>query len=325
MKSINSDADHGPALDPSKVDLNKLRTFAVIAEQGGVSAAAKTLSLTRSAVSHSLAALESELELALFHRVGRRLVLTREGEVLRKGWEEMRSGLSRVLGELGEDRETVRGTVRLGAFGGFSRVRLARIAERFLSEHPEARLRMIYGSQAELRRGLLAGRIDFTLSLRATAEAGPRRPRSSALFEQTLVLVAKAKPKGRVGEVSTFTNIPIVDYFRGEPLIDRWLDHHFGRRKRAEVQVRAWVSSSSDLALELVCRGVGACVVPLDLAEPYRRRKELVILRGPGGPLRDDIWLNELDAKTRSPLLTAFREALISGAADQDSGRARNA
>ena len=66
-------------LDPSRVDLNKLRTFAVIAESGGVSAAAGRLALSRSAVSHSLAALESELEVALFHRVGRGLVLSADG------------------------------------------------------------------------------------------------------------------------------------------------------------------------------------------------------------------------------------------------------
>jgi len=58
------------------VDLNKVATFLAIAELASVTAAAAHLALTRSAVSHSLRTLEGQLGVALFHRVGRGLVLT---------------------------------------------------------------------------------------------------------------------------------------------------------------------------------------------------------------------------------------------------------
>ena len=48
-----------------------------------MTAASRRLALTRSAVSHSLRALEASLGLPLFHRVGKRLIPTREGRVLR--------------------------------------------------------------------------------------------------------------------------------------------------------------------------------------------------------------------------------------------------
>ena len=50
-----------------EVDLNKLATFFAVAEAGGVSAAARRLGVTRSAVSQSLAAFEASLALQLFH------------------------------------------------------------------------------------------------------------------------------------------------------------------------------------------------------------------------------------------------------------------
>ena len=65
-----------------KLDLNRVYTFFAVAEYGGISGAARRLSRTRSTVSQSLSALEASLERRLFDRVGWRLVLTREGQLL---------------------------------------------------------------------------------------------------------------------------------------------------------------------------------------------------------------------------------------------------
>ena len=70
-------------MDLDRLDANKLLTFLAVAEAGGVTAASRRLALTRSAVSHSLRALEASLGLPLFHRVGKRMIPTREGRVLR--------------------------------------------------------------------------------------------------------------------------------------------------------------------------------------------------------------------------------------------------
>ena len=83
-----------------RLDLNKLVMFLAIAESGGVSAAARRLALTRSAVSHSLGALESGLGVALFHRVGKSLVLTPDGRRLRAAVGDARDGIGGALDEL---------------------------------------------------------------------------------------------------------------------------------------------------------------------------------------------------------------------------------
>lgn len=56
-----------------------LSAFEATARLGGVGAAARELAVTQSAVSHQLANLESHLRTALFHRQGKRLVLTDTG------------------------------------------------------------------------------------------------------------------------------------------------------------------------------------------------------------------------------------------------------
>jgi DNA-binding transcriptional LysR family regulator len=64
------------------MDLKRLRTFVTVAEEGSVSKAALRLRTAQPALSRQIMDLEKELGLKLFDRIGRRLVLTREGERL---------------------------------------------------------------------------------------------------------------------------------------------------------------------------------------------------------------------------------------------------
>src|SRR5262245_8336625 len=65
-----------------RMKLSHLRTFAAIADNGGFARAAVRLNLTQSAASRQIGALESELGVALFDRIGRRIQLTSEGDDL---------------------------------------------------------------------------------------------------------------------------------------------------------------------------------------------------------------------------------------------------
>ncbi len=62
------------------MSLEQLRVFVAVAEALHVTRAAETLHMTQSAASASIAALESRYDTKLFHRIGRRIELTRDGE-----------------------------------------------------------------------------------------------------------------------------------------------------------------------------------------------------------------------------------------------------
>src|SRR5258708_4736055 len=64
------------------MDLGHVRTFITVAELGTVSKAALRLRIAQPALSRQISAFEQELGLKLFDRVGRRLLLTGEGEQL---------------------------------------------------------------------------------------------------------------------------------------------------------------------------------------------------------------------------------------------------
>lgn len=64
------------------MDLRHIRTFVTVADLGTVSKAAGVLHVAQPALSRQIANLEDEFGVRLFDRVGRRLLLTSEGEQL---------------------------------------------------------------------------------------------------------------------------------------------------------------------------------------------------------------------------------------------------
>ena len=63
-------------------DWNRTRAFLVVAEEGSLSAAARSLNMTQPTLGRQIAALEQELNVTLFEQVGKRQVLTQSGQKL---------------------------------------------------------------------------------------------------------------------------------------------------------------------------------------------------------------------------------------------------
>ena len=64
---------------PIKFNWNRMRAFLVTAEEGSLSAAARALDSSQPTLGRQVSALEEELGLALFERVGAKLILTPGG------------------------------------------------------------------------------------------------------------------------------------------------------------------------------------------------------------------------------------------------------
>jgi DNA-binding transcriptional LysR family regulator len=65
-----------------KPDLHRLAVFCAVVDEGSLSRASKRLYMSQPAISAHIKSLEQQLGLALFHRVGRRSVVSKAGEVL---------------------------------------------------------------------------------------------------------------------------------------------------------------------------------------------------------------------------------------------------
>ncbi|MDR3418107.1 MAG: LysR family transcriptional regulator [Nevskia sp.] len=69
-------------MNPLHLSLRQLQIFRAVAQTGNTGAAARLVHLSQSAVSAALNELERALELRLFDRVGKRLLLNDNGRAL---------------------------------------------------------------------------------------------------------------------------------------------------------------------------------------------------------------------------------------------------
>ena len=98
------------------MDLGRLRTLREFADRGSVTAAARALHCTPSAVSQQLRALQGEVGLPLTEPAGRGLRLTDAGRALVARADEVLAALERAESELDTYRSAPRGRVRLAIF-----------------------------------------------------------------------------------------------------------------------------------------------------------------------------------------------------------------
>ena len=125
------------------MDLRHARTFVTVADLGTVSKAAVRLHIAQPALSRQISDLEQELGLKLFDRLGRRLVLTGEGEQLLGDCR----GLLNCASSIGERAQQLRrgdaGILKVAASPQFIEGTLSGFLDRFTQRYPNVQVKVI--------------------------------------------------------------------------------------------------------------------------------------------------------------------------------------
>jgi LysR family glycine cleavage system transcriptional activator len=245
------------------VDYNKLHTFLLVAELGGVARAARTLHRTPSAVSQQLRALEEELGLTLFLRVGRSLVPSREGRALRA---PARAALEQVDTAIDALRETPGASrrLRIGCVPEFLTVALAPVIGPLRVAHPDVDVEVVLGSNAEVEARLLADELD--VGLLVTFREGRRFERLPFASSRCGVVASPDYLK-RAGPLRTLRRIAeadVVDLSPSGAWFALWLGKNDPKaRARFAARRPAVVVPSHEGVRQACVGGAGVGLVPL--------------------------------------------------------------
>jgi DNA-binding transcriptional LysR family regulator len=173
------------------VDLPQLRHFQAVARHQHVSRAAAELRVAQPALSRSIARLEAELGVALFDRHGRRVRLNRFGALFLARVQNALAELDQARQEVRDAAGLARGTVAVAV----ETLRMVtELAAGFLSEHPEASLRLYQSPAPVMSAQLQAGEVDLCLASQPLA--GPRLQAAEILSEEVLLAVPPGAPPG---------------------------------------------------------------------------------------------------------------------------------
>lgn len=155
-------------LDP-RIKLRHISCFLEVTRQSGVVAASQALGLSQPAVSKSIAELEDLLQTALFDRSGRKLVLTRQGEIFARhamaAAAAIREGIESV--DLNRSRQAI---VRLGALPTVEVDVVPRAVASFARSAFACRVHVESGPSSHMLAMLRNGHLDFIVGRLAGPE-----------------------------------------------------------------------------------------------------------------------------------------------------------
>lgn len=156
------------------MDLRRLRSFVTVAEQGSVSKAALLLHISQPGLSRQIQELQQELGLPLFERMGRRLVLTAEGEQLLGSCRNL-VGQAKSLNEQAQLlKRGDAGPLRVAASSIQIENTLASFLPRYADRYPEVQVKLIESVGAETLAKLERGEIHLAIGLVDAVQADDR-------------------------------------------------------------------------------------------------------------------------------------------------------
>ena len=150
------------------MDWDKLRIFHAVAEAGSFTHAGEGLNLSQSAVSRQISALEESLNVSLFHRHARGLILTEQGELLYRTAHEVFAKLAMTEAQLTESKDRPKGQLKVTATVALGSTWLTPRMGEFLEIYPDVAVELVLDD-----RELDLGMREADVAIRMTP---PRQP-----------------------------------------------------------------------------------------------------------------------------------------------------
>lgn len=147
------------------MELRVLRYFLMVAREENITKAAELLHITQPTLSRQLTQLEEDVGVKLFKRGARRLMLTDEGQLLRRRAEEILELVDKTETELSEQEELIVGEVSLGC-GELASVQLMpEILKSFKQKNPRISYDLYTGNADKIKERIDKGLTDIGLLL----------------------------------------------------------------------------------------------------------------------------------------------------------------
>ncbi|HEY8381220.1 MAG TPA: LysR substrate-binding domain-containing protein [Microvirga sp.] len=239
---------------PPPFDLDLLRSFVTIVDNGGFTRAAERIGRTQSTISLQIKRLEDGIGKRVFDRDSRDVRLTPDGEILLT--------YARQMLRLGDEARSrlmepdVAGTVRLGTPEDFATAHLPDVLARFARAHPRVALDVNCDFTVNLLDGFSKGQYDVVLFKREPQGAGG----GVGVWREVLVWAAAPRLVIARNEPLPLVLAPVPDVYRKRALAT------------LDAVGRPWriVYTSPSLAgLQAAVRaGLGVTVLPREMVPP---------------------------------------------------------
>ncbi len=242
------------------MDLQSLRTFQAVVEEGGILSASRKLNTVQSNVTARIKRLETEVGTELFYRKGRGLELAPSGKVLLDYARQMlrlESQAELAVRQVGEQT----GELRIGAMEIFAALRLPLALKSLRRIHPKLSLRVQTDTSAVLIDQVLDHKLDCAVVCGPVDH--PELRVDEVTTEELVLVCAPDEDSGR---------LPLILFREGCAYRARALAW---RRARGHHIDEVMEFGTLDGILGCVAVGLGSTLVPSWVVDQSRYREDL--------------------------------------------------
>ncbi len=242
------------------IETSQLQTLVAVAETRSFSRAGERLHVTQSAISQSVKNLEIKTKVKLFHRNGKQILLTQEGERLYVLARDFLDRLKATVDDIQYDNTSMNGRIRIGTLNGIGRSWVAPEVVKIMREFHGLTVELILGFNDDLLQEFNNYRLDLLI---LAEESMPLTGKKVALDQECSTLIFPdskefdIKPDITLDEFSSY---PTILFEGNDHLYQKWCYQKFGKIP-TDINIRYIVNSHGNM-LNAVSEGMGVAVIP---------------------------------------------------------------
>lgn len=291
------------------MELHQLRYALAVADTGNFTRAAERSNVTQPSLSQQIINLEREVGHKLFHRLGRKAVLTEAGAVFLERSRRILFEVENAAKEL-SDHPSLERRITVGAIPTVAPYLLPLLIERCRQRHPNLQIDVREDFRSSLLHGVIEGELDLAI---AALPVKDRRLSVEPLMTEPLLLVVSKEhsfarqPRVNAGDLAQETFVMLGTASSLATQVRSFCgDHHFEPRIGFRCAQVATVKA-------LVALGVGISVLPRVAQSPEDKKDLVYISLAGASPTRELVvarHLQRYQSRGAEQFLSLLRETV---------------
>ena len=288
------------------MNIKNIRCLLHVAETENISRSARELFIAQPALSRLIADAEKELGYPLFDRVGKKIVLNRNGVIFARHARDILDSWDDLHKELDESNQKPDLSLTVGA-EACSQL-LPSILQLFRFQQPDAAIQVISAYPLDFTKSDL----DYLLKAASSSEKAAFAPNEVLLLQEEILLaLPQDQPLNIEGEISYEDTLEYTYVLpSGSTSLGDTLSQYFNENNLTRPPHSTTVNNSF-LQCEFVAKGLGISLIPARSWNYVHGNRSLVLKKIKGWDLKRVIWLSFNPSRYQSGLAKAFKQFLI--------------
>lgn len=152
------------------MDIRQMQYLIEVARLGSFTKAAQALYITQPTISKTVKAMEEELGVVLFDRVGKKIELTDAGQIIVSQAQQIVTSFQNLMAELDDLRNMKKGHIRIGLPPMVGSSFFPKVIGEFHQRYPEITIQLFEDGAKKVEQGVASGALDVGVAVLPTVE-----------------------------------------------------------------------------------------------------------------------------------------------------------